>query len=493
MKKMLTVLSLLPSLLFAQPYSNLSTDADQYFNAAVKKMEIPGLAVVIVKGNETLLAKGYGYADLENKVPASSNTNYYIASSTKSFTGLLATMLDVEGVIELDQSLQHYLPNVKPKDIDLSTIKIRDLLTHTSGIDNIPIAWRVAFTGEHNQAQLMQLLTHCTANKAGYGNYQYTNVGYNIYAIILEKVTGKSWKDWMQEKIFTPAGMQHTSAYISDAEKGGWPLARPYNTTDGMQRIALEKQDNTMQSAGGLIITPNDMATWLKLQLNDGRLDGKQVIAEKTMALSQQKLVSTPTSKRIFEPTNYGMGWLFGTHNSAEVVHHFGGFAGFSTHVSYMPEQQIGVAIMVNDAFSGGQLMSLLANSTYDYLLSDTTTPAFDEKGLADFVAMANQYRDKMVAGIAERNKRTWMLSKPFVNYSGKYHSDLYGNLTIKGDAKGLQVTHGNMHCTATPYVQEETMRVELVPGSGEVIQVTWENEEIVGLIYGDMVFDKVK
>ena len=472
---------------------NFQKEAKQHFEMTINKLGIPGFAVVVTQGNKTILAEGYGFADVENQLIANSNTNYYIASATKSFTALLAVIMDDEGILKLDDPLQKHFPDLKiDSNLNLANIKVRDLLTHTSGLENYPIGWRVAFSGEHNQSTLLALMNYSKSNKAGYGNNEYTNIGYNIYAIILEKTTGKSWQNWMQEKIFDPLGMNHTTAFISRAEKENWILARPYLVIDSVSRITLEKKDNTMQSAGGLIITPNDMAKWLKVQVGKGKLNGKQIFAESMMITSQQELVNISESERLFQPTNYGFGWLHGTHETNIVIHHFGGFAGFSTHVSFMPDKQIGVAVMVNEAITGNKLMHIIATFIYDYFLEKKEWSDYDET-INIFAERLNEGRKMMSASITQKNDRPWLLSMPITKYSGSYESDEYGILTIKESISGLKVAIGNLQCVSTPFKNEDSIRVELIPGSGQVILFVKENHKISGLKYDGIYFTKIK
>jgi len=473
--------------------SDLAENADSYFNEIVDQLGIPGFAVAIVREDNVLISNGYGYTDYEKRIPATGQSAYYIASSTKSFTGLLSTILDAEGVIGLDDSLSNYFPDLVTKTgVDLNMVKIRDLITHTSGIENNPIAWRVAFTGDHHQTLLEDLMKYCDENESGYGNYQYTNVGYNIYAVLLEKVTGRSWKDWMQEKIFDPAGMDRTSAYISKAAKENWNLARPYLTFDGIDRIELEKQDNTMQSAGGLITSADDMASWLLLQLNEGSLNGSKVFPAEIMNASQQKWVEFDGSSRTFAPTHYGMGWEFGNYNSNNMIYHFGGFAGYASHVSFLPEQNLGVAIMINDGLIGSKLMNLIATGIYDFLLEEGGSQAFSTDDLEVFASKVAQYRQNIVDGIAKRNSRPWQMSKEFDEYSGQYISEQYGEIIIEGHSDGLRISHGNLSCDATAYTKDDAIRVELVPANGEVIQMNLDNDKVVGLTYDGVSFMKV-
>jgi CubicO group peptidase (beta-lactamase class C family) len=471
---------------------NFQMEAKQYFEKTINRLGIPGFAVVVTQGDSTILAEGYGYADFENQLTANSNTNYYIASVTKSFTALLALIMNDAGILKLDDPLQKHFPDLKVESIpDLAKIKVRDLLTHTSGLENGPIGWRVAYSGVHDQSILLELMKYTKPNGAGYGNYEYTNVGYNIYAIILEKITGKSWQNWMQEKIFDPTGMNHTSAFISRAEKEHWLLARPYMVVDSVSRISLEKKDNTMQSAGGLIITPDDLAKWLKIQVEKGKLNGKQIFPESLIISSQQELINITESERLFKPAHYGFGWLHGEYESHKVIHHFGGFAGFSTHVSFMPDKKLGVAVMVNEAVAGNNLMHLIATFIYDYFFEKKDWPVYYDI-LNTFAEKLTETRKMISAAITKRNDLPWLLTMPFSEYSGSYQSYEYGILTIQESTSGLNVTVGNLQCVSTPFKNEDSIRVELIPGSGQVIEFHKVNNKISGLKYDGIYFTKI-
>lgn len=474
-------------------HEDFQKEAEEHFEKTINNLGIPGFSVVVVQGNKTILNAGYGYADIENSLIANSNTNYYIASATKSFTALMAVMLDEEGILSLDDPLNKYFPDLEiDSTLKLTNIKIRDLLTHTSGLENDPIDWRVAYSGDHDLSTLLGLMSYSKPNEVGNGNYQYTNIGYNIYALILKKITGKSWQNWMQEKIFDPAGMNHTTAFVSRAEKEKWLMARPHIMIDSIRRITLEKKDNTMHAAGGVLITPADMAKWLKIQVGKGNLDGKQIFPETIMLSTQQELVNIGESERLFQPTGYGFGWLHGDYAENKVIHHFGGFAGFSTHVSFMPEQQIGVSVIVNEALAGNKLMHLIATFIYDYLLEKKEWDDYN-KEINAFMENLNQARKMIGDRLAEGNNRPSTLSLPLPNYSGVYESDEYGVMNVQETHSGLKISIGNLQCVSTPYKNKESIRVELIPGSGQIVQFFIEQKQISKLKYDGIDFKKIK
>lgn len=485
-------------LLIANPTDSIKQfvkEADEFYGGTLKTLgTVPGLTIAVVKGKQTIYARGFGHADLENNIKATKQTNFYIASCTKAFTGLLAGLYDREGVIDLDQSLSHYFPNTKfSENINADEIKIRDLITHTSGINNSPIASRLAYTGDHNHQLLLELLTASEPNDAGYGNFSYTNSGYNIYGLIIQEVLGKPWQDCLQERIFTPLEMDRTTAYISKAEKNSWPMAAPYAGfhPDNIERLYLRKQDNTMQSAGGLITTAEDMANWLKVQIHGGKLKGKQVFPAEVIKQAQSPLANGSLRSSNYDGKSYGYGWSIGEFKGQKVCWHGGGFPGALSIMAFLPEKEIGVAVMVNDALAGNHLTSLFTDFAFAWWLQEENVVENYQTQASELIDRIKQVSQRIRDGQESRTKRTWQLSHSFTHYSGKYHNMLYGTIHIKGAKDQIEARMGNLHCVATPYTKQNTIRVELVPGQGEVFEFIMDGEKVTGIRYDSELYLK--
>ena len=477
--------------------SSFQSDANRFYSESMKILEsVPGASVVVVKDGKTVFEKGFGMANIKEKAAFTKETNFYIASCTKAFTALMAAQLDVEGLLSLDDKLIDHFPEISfHDDLEMKKIRLRDLMTHTSGLENGPISFRSAYSGEHSLQKLIELLKVSEPNKAGYGNFQYTNTGYNIYTLVVEKVLGRPWQDVLAEKVFAPAGMDRTTAYMSKAEKHQWEVALPYAGVgkEEIREVYLTKKDNTMQSAGGLITTTSDLGRWLNLQIGLGKLEGRQLFAKELIKNTQTILASNDDPRKPFPSEGYGMGWHVGAYEGQKVVWHYGGFPGAMTHISFMPESGTGVAVFVNDAVAGYRVMNLFANFAYDYLLEGKQVLAGYQEEVQGLKSSLNKRISKVKEGEDNRKKRTWQLSKSFPFYSGTYVNDLYGTIQIKGEAKKLKAKMGNMHCIATPFTKSETIRVELVPFRGEVIEFIFEEEELVGLKSDGTYFSKVK
>src|SRR6185503_15863829 len=467
--------------------------------------DLPGIAIVVIKDDKPIFLRAYGMADKEAGIKADTDTLYYIASSTKSFTALAAAMLDQEGKIKFSDPLTKYTPGIQFKNDIPDKVTIRDLLTHTSGLRNSPLVNRLAFTGQIDQTEIDHVLADGTTfNETNFGKYNYTNLGYNIYGLALHYHLHKKWQDLLQERIFTPAGLQHTTAYVSTARAKKFKIAAPYVIdTDAanagkMVRSQLEKTDENMQSAGGIFMSVSDLGRWLNLNMNDGKLDGKQLVpADLVRAAHTGYTKSTRNEPPFSGDGEYGLGWQIGKYRNEKVIYHHGGFPGYRSHVSFMPERKIAVGVFVNNDALGGRLADMLAAYGYDWWLQTENLETDYARQLQDTAKGFERIRQGIAAEAAQRAKREWQLTKPFADYAGKYKNDMLGTIEIIAKEKALVVRMGNMNTVATPYTQPDTIRVVMQPGgNGDVIGFSKDasdpNEKIGSLTYGGVTFTRV-
>ncbi|NNF57383.1 MAG: serine hydrolase [Rhodothermaceae bacterium] len=460
---------------------------------------VPGVSMAVVRGDEVVYLGGFGMADVEAGLPATPETAFYIASSTKSFTALAAALLNHDGALDLDAPVTQYAPGVAfDPAVGADQVTLRDLLTHTHGFDNGPIGFRAAFTGEHTPEVMWQLLAETRPNEeAPHGTFDYTNEGYNILSLVLDRETGQPWQDLLDARLFTPLGMDRTTAYASEPERMGWPVAAPYNALgpDGtVERIYLAKQDNTMQAAGGMYTTAADAARWLEVQLSEGRLDGEQVFPPEVLHETHRRWAETDASYGPFVRKGYGLGWYVGTYDEEPMVHHFGGFGGAHSHISFMPEHDLGVAVFVNEAGVGGRVAILLSTLAYDWWRGVPEAQAKADAFVGQLPEQLAQARTRAAGGRASRAERSWTLSQPFEAYAGTYVSPRYGTLVVTVEDGAAVVRLGNLWAVATPFTAPETMRVELIPGSGRVVGFEADDTgAFTRARFDDEVFERVE
>jgi CubicO group peptidase (beta-lactamase class C family) len=361
---------------------------------------------------------------------------------------------------------------------------------------------RLAFTGQIDQREIDHVFAAGTTfNEANFGKYAYTNLGYNIYGLALHYHLHKNWQDLLQERVFTPAGLAHTTAYVSKARAKKFKIAAPYVIdTDAanagkMVRSQLEKTDDNMQSAGGIFMSVSDLGRWLNVNMNGGKLGGKQVFPADLIRNAHTGYTKSTRNEPPFSGDGeYGLGWQIGKYRTEKVIYHHGGYPGYRSHVSFMPDQKVAVGVLVNNDALGGRLADMLAAYAYDWWLQTKDFEADYAQQVQETVKSFESRRQGIAAEAAQRAKREWQLTRPFADYAGKYANDLAGTIDIVAMEKALAVRMGRMSAVATPYTDKDTIRIVMLPGgNGEIIGFTNDADGKPGsLNWGGLTFTKV-
>lgn len=482
-------------------------DFTETFDARIRQTlatfpDLPGIAFVVIKDDRPIFVRAYGMADKEAGIKADTDTLFYIASSTKSFTALAAAMLDKEGKIKLSDPVTKYTPGIRFKSEIPDKVTIQNLLTHTSGLRNGALVNRLAFTGQIDQREIDRVFAEgTTLNDANFGKYAYTNLGYNIYGLALHYHLKQKWQDLLQERIFTPAGLQHTTSYVSTARAKKYKIAAPYvidsDAADAgkMVRSQLEKTDDNMQSSGGIFMSISDLGKWLNLNMNGGKLGGKQIFPADLIRNAHTGYTTSTRNEPPFSGDGeYGLGWQIGKYRDQKVIYHHGGYPGYRSHVSFMPDKRVAVGVMVNNDAIGGRLADMLAAYAYDWWLRTENLEADYARQLEETSKAYESRRQGIAAEAAARAKREWLLTKPLAEYEGNYVNEMAGTIEIAAKDKALTVRMGRVYTVATPYTQPDTIRVVMLPGgNGEVMAFLKDPEGKFGsLNLSGVIFTRV-
>jgi CubicO group peptidase (beta-lactamase class C family) len=335
------------------------------WESAMRDIGVPGMAVVVVRGNDVIYTEALGLRDPEKELPVTPDTMFYIASCTKSYTAMGLLTLVEDGKVDLDGPVKKHLPRLELSDAALTAaLTSRDLLSHAKGIDSDPIVTLDAYTGEITEDRFYYWLRQAGIK----GSFQYSNVHYTLAGRLIEAVTGKPWRDYLEERIFKPAGMLRTTGYASRMY-GDSDCAIPSAMKDGKFVLAAtRKTDKVMHAAGGLGASIHDLGRWLRVNLNGGEIDGKRIVSRETIVQMQTTQVRGESRSRLAGRTRegYGLGWFAGAYQGRRVLDHGGGYEGTSASVSFLPVERIGVAVVAN---AGGPLPELVAIDVYNRLL----------------------------------------------------------------------------------------------------------------------------
>lgn len=452
-----------------------------------------GTAVVVVKDGKVIHEGYYGFADIAAGTPVTADTAFYIASATKPFFALNALQKQAAGELDMGMSLQQMFPQTRFDGIEAEAITVRDLLTHTAGVDNTALVWTTAFSGVHDSASRRALVGAMQRDPdAAHGTFRYTNLGYNLLSIWLDQHDGLPWQDQLQRTLFEPLGMRHTSTRISTAEVAGWPMAKPYSlaSVQPTTPLYLRKADDTMQAAGGMIATAPDLARFLIAQLPGA---GNTALAPEVITGSQQRQVALDSTYMDFPRDGYAWGWYTGQYKGHPLLHHFGGFAGFHAHLSFMPDQSIALVVLNNEDVLGAPLTNLIADHVYGLLLHE---PGIASRSAARFLALQAKAA-QMQANVARQREaiqaRPWRRSLPRDHFVGRYVHPLLGELTV--DAAGdqaLRLRWGRLDAVASAGEQTDQVRVEFVPGSGSWLTFQVEDGQVRSLTFETLTFPRV-
>lgn len=457
---------------------------------------VPGFSVAVYSP-DGVFTRGYGVTDVTSGERADADTAFYIASSTKPLTSLMLLRLAARGEIDLDAKLTNYAPDAPfPAQMRADEVSLRNLLSHTSGIEHDGIATRVAYTGQHDPGTLWRLLGSCAPNaEAPLGAFQYTNTGYNIATILTDRRVGTRWQDLLQREVFRPLGMRHASARMSDAASGGWKVAKPHMALpEGVTKVYLEKVDATMQSAGGVIMSANDAARWLELMIEGGVVSGRRVLPAASIEATRAALAQTAEGTEFagYGREAYGLGWYRGPYRDDVMYHHFGGFTGARAHISYIPARRIGVAAFVNDSGLSPVFTDAVANFAYDRSAGRADAVAAFEAKLDAMLQRRDQLFPRIIANRAERAARAWSLSRAKQAYAGAYENEQFGRMEISADGDRLNVAFGVLHSPAEPFTDPDSIRVELLPNSGEPIVFQGAGAQPEALVYDGNTYLRV-
>jgi CubicO group peptidase (beta-lactamase class C family) len=326
---------ILAGLLLSAPTLGAQTaldSVDRYLRAELARQRIPGMSVAVLRGDSVLLARGYGFADLELRAPATDSTVYQSGSVGKQFTAAGIVSLAQEGKLGLDDPIRRYLPEAPSA---WRKVTIRHLLTHTSGIPDYTRDL-VDFRRDYTEEQLAKLYGKLALDFQPGATWSYSNTGYALLGFIIRRVTGQFYGDYLRERVFEPLDMR-TARVIS--ERDIVPnRAAGYQLADG----EIKNQDWVSPSLnttadGALYLTVHDLARWA-IGLNHARVPDSAGLA----------MSWTPVRLNDGGTYSYGFGWGVDHQRGHLRIGHGGSWQGFRASIQRYPEFDLTVIAMAN-------------------------------------------------------------------------------------------------------------------------------------------------
>jgi CubicO group peptidase (beta-lactamase class C family) len=414
---------------------------DDYLAKVMKEWDAPGLAIGIVVRDSLVWTRGYGYRDYGQKIPYTPTTTQPIASNTKLFTVMAAGMLVADGKLAWDEPIKRYVSDIRFHDDDLDRqITLRDMLSHRTGVTRHDLMW---YESPFTRKELWDRLRYLEPSAPIRTTFLYNNLMYTAVGYAIEEVSGQPWEQFVQKRLLDPLQMTHTSLTITDNLKNP-EHAVPYS--ERRDSTVLFKQpyytaERAIAPAGAINSSVQDLSHWLIALMNDGKYHGAQVIPASAIHESLQPSIAMPNSgMQSFGWTEllnsaYGMGRWTVSYRGHFLAYHGGDLPGFHSQISTMPNDSIGIIVLVVGD-NAQPLYNALTFEIYERLLGMSRTPWTDRDNAIRLrnKTAATQARTTASAGRVPDTRPSHAID----DYLGEYEHPAYGVLTISRGDTGL-------------------------------------------------------
>ncbi len=344
----------------------------KFLDESCRKSGVPGMSVSILNEDEVLYFSS-GYANREKGEPASEDTLYELASVSKAFTGMGILLLEEKGMLSTTDTIQTYLPwftlKYQGKPVDMKSLTLSNFLHHTSGLTNRRHTKDIPQGNTLDMLQkTVEMLVDDDLSFPPGKQYDYGTVNYDVLGLVIEKVSGQSYEDFMREQIFQPLGLHQTYVYKEEASATGY-LAQGYRSSFFMTTPYHAPDYAGNKPAGYIISCTKDMARWLGIQM--GIVQDIPETFHRIIEKSHQGDRSVPAVNGMY----YGAGWLVNADQT--IIEHSGGNPNFSTQVSILPKEGTAICLLTNGANTNISLVKnvediLDGNLTQSYKISST-------------------------------------------------------------------------------------------------------------------------
>jgi CubicO group peptidase (beta-lactamase class C family) len=429
---------------------------------AMAAFQVPGIAVAIIKDNEVVLSKGFGVLKQGSREKVTADTLFGIASNTKAMTvALLAGLVD-EGKLTWKTKVIDIIPAFQLPDAYVTReFTIIDLLSHNSGLGlgaGDLMIWPETTLSNQDVIKGLKYLPQVSSFRS---EFAYDNLMYVIAGEIIAKLTGKPWQEVIQSRIFEPLGMDNTRATFSLIPKSNQNVARAHVLLDSELQVVDGNFLEKFSSAGSVASSVNDMALWLKVQLNLGQygVDGDKALrlfSEQQSREMWQARTLLPVSPQASEQDKthfyaYALGWFVKDYHGVKVVRHTGGILGMVSKVVMVPEENLAIVILTNQQ-SGFAFNALSQQILTEYL-------ELPEKDwVAHYARLQkkdNANKKAQLAKVAAAADKSSTPSLPLASYAQSYVDDWYGEIAISLENNHLVMQFANtpaLHGTLAHY-----------------------------------------
>ena len=420
---------------------------DKFITERMEEWKVPGLAISVVQDGRLVYSQGFGFRNIEKNLPVTPQTLFAIGSCSKAFTAATMGILVDEGKLEWNKPVKDYIPTFRLKDT-FATERMTplDLVCHRSGLPRHDPMW---YNSSASRKELFDRLRYLEPSEDFRTTYQYQNLMFMSAGFLVGQIAGTSWERFVRNRIFMPLGMSNSNFSVNDSQKSP-DFACPYMEKDGKVIEIPFRNIDTMGPAGSINSNVTDMASWILLNLNKGKIGDQQIISESSLREIHSPQMISSKSYRYDESfySMYGMGWGITSYRGHLRLSHGGGIDGFTAQVILLPRDNIGMVILTN--MNGSRLPPIIAYNVIDRLLG------LDEVDWnSRYKKHVEEGRERAEKAKAEKDKDRkpdTQPSHPLEDYAGDYEHPGYGVLSVGKDGGRLNATYNSIPYTGKHY-----------------------------------------
>jgi CubicO group peptidase (beta-lactamase class C family) len=406
---------------------------DSFIEQVMKDWHVPGLAVAIVKDGKVVYSKGFGYRDVKKGLKVTPDTLFAIGSCSKSFTATALAILVEDGKIGWDKPVREYLPDFRLSDVYATErLRVRDLVTHQSGLPRHDMVW---YGSPLSRKELYERLSHLEPSRPLHARYQYNNLMYLVAGVLIERVSGSTWEEFVRLRLLRPLEMKTSNFSVNDSQKTE-DFSLPYREQKEVVKEIPFRNIDTIGPAGSINSSVNEMVNWLSMQLGKGKFNGREVISEKGIAEVHAPQIIAGGDLKYDESfyAMYAMGWVITSYRGHPVLSHGGGIDGFTSHIRFLPKDQLGVVVLTN---SSSPASSLIASNATDRMLGLSEVPW--SQRVKEDVTKAREAQAKTKAEDEAKRKKGTQPTHALKDYTGQFEHPAYQTLSITQDGEQLK------------------------------------------------------
>ena len=439
----------IPLVLFMQKKENDLQKIDRISQEVFDKFRPTGISFAVIKDNQIIYEKSYGYKNASNIDILNNNDIFNIASCSKAFTAAGIGKLVQEGLLSWDDKVIDYIPNFKLSDEYITkNLSITDILSHHTGLGTFygDLLW---YNTTYTNDEVIERMQYLPILKDFRSEFGYQNNMYMIAGEIIESVSGQSWESYIKQKFFDPLEMSN-SRTSSEQFDGTEDIAFPHfqDSVIGVYYFQATKP------AASIWSNPRDLSNWTSMWLNNGKWKNEEILSPEII----RKLTSAQTILPVSEEReslgihfrNYALGWSTYDYNGRKIIEHNGGMPGYISKVALVPEENLAIIILNNgfDLYSNNALFYSIVDIMTEHYTTDWLDYYLNKKMKSD--NSEKEFCDKRLTTKNTDIKPTL----PIENFTGTFKDKMYGNAEIK-------LENNELVCTLIPAKKIFTSKLE--------------------------------